>query len=115
MDLIVGAGEIHRVPAQQSHDDGQRLFEAADQAVRGIAERMQLERVVAGAQPEDQATLADFVTVSAILASKAGFRKAVQATRVPTSTREVTAASADRSDQPSQTPRGCSAAASSGY
>jgi hypothetical protein len=43
-------------------------------------------------------------TVSAILVSKLGLRKAVQSTSVPSSIRLVAAASAARSDQPSQIP-----------
>ena len=73
--------------------------------VEGEAERGVLPLVPAGAQPEDSRPPEIASTVAAILASIAGAWKPVDATNGPSSTREVTAASAASEVQTSHGPR----------
>ena len=75
------------------------------------AREVVFQLVIARTQAQDQPALISS-TVSAIFASRAGFRQPIASTRVPSSTRRVMAARAERNGHDSQTPLGCSSPSS---
>ena len=58
---VVRAVEVDPPVAEQAVDDGDRLLEAADAVVVGVAEGDVVGLVPAGAEAEDEATAGDFV------------------------------------------------------